>query len=260
MPLHGRLSPRVRLLPGVICCIAEADLLVVVVGSTSVHQPRCLPVAHQIFIVEDHPVMRQGYAYLIDRQDDLETCGEAESASEAIGAIAEAEPDLVMMDLSLEGTSGIELTKQLQSQWPDLPILVVSVHDETLYAERALRAGARGYIMKSRAGAEVITGIRRILKGQLYLSDTIRDRMLHQYLEGSDAGRAESELDALTDRELEVFENLGQGLTTKEVADAMNLSPRTVGTYRRRIMEKLNIESSAELVRRAVEQAVSRGL
>lgn len=207
--------------------------------------------ADQIYIVEDHGVMRQGYAALVGREMGLEICGKTGSATEARGEIPGVDPDLAIVDLSLDEGSGLELIKDLQSQCSDLKVLVVSMHDESLYAERALEAGAEGYVSKSEPSETVVTAIRQILDGRMYFSEDINEQMLLRYL-GRDTDSPQSPLDVLSDRELEVFEHMGRGLTTQEIAEALQLSPKTIGTYRSRAKEKLAVESNAELRRRAV--------
>lgn len=207
--------------------------------------------SHRIFIVDDHPVMRRGYAYLIGAEMDLEVCGEAASAREALDRIPDAQPDLAIVDLTLKGMGGLELIKRLQSQHPDILILVVSMHDETLYADRALRAGARGYIMKSEVESVVVDAIRRILNGGVHVSDALSTKILLQYA-GASPSEEDSPLERLSDRELEVFEYMGRGSTTREIADKLALSPKTIDSYRSRIKEKMAIDSNNELTRRAV--------
>ncbi|MFW5955414.1 MAG: response regulator transcription factor [Rhodothermales bacterium] len=204
-----------------------------------------------IYIVDDHPLMRRGYAYLLNGEDDLQIVGEAGSAEEAFPEIRALKPDLVITDVSLEGMNGIELTKRLQTERPDLPVLIVSMHDETLYAERALRAGARGFIMKREVDDVIVSAIRRVLSGGLFLSETMSTRMLLRF---SRRGlRPEvATIDSLSDRELEVFEMFGRGYSTREVAGALHISPKTVESHRGRIKEKLAIQSTAELVKRSV--------
>lgn len=205
----------------------------------------------RIFVVDDHPVMRRGYAYLINAEMDLEICGEADSARDALDKFPDAEPDLMIVDLTLKGMGGLELIKRLQTQHPDLPVLVISMHDESLYADRALRAGARGYIMKSEVESVVVKAIRHILEGGVYVSDALSTKILLRYT-GATPGEGNSPLDQLSDRELEVFEYMGRGFTTREIADKLALSPKTIDSYRTRVKEKLAIDSNAELMRRAV--------
>lgn len=204
----------------------------------------------KIFIVEDHPIMREGYLSLINREPDLASCGTAADGLEALALITEAKPDLVVADLSMPGMNGLELIKSVQAQQPKLPFLVVSAHDESLYAERAVRAGARGYIMKHEAADVIITAIREVLAGRLFLSEHLRERIALRYLGQLDPAD-DDPLAALSDRELEVFRLIGQGQTTQEIADAMIISPKTVDTYRANIKKKLALDSTAELIQRA---------
>lgn len=212
---------------------------------------------HKVFVVDDHPLLRRGYSYIVERESDLTLCGEADSAALAIDMIDATLPDLVITDISLEGMSGIELIKHLHAQHPQMPILVVSMHDETLFAERALRAGARGYIMKSSMESVIVGAIRQLLKGGFYLSDRMNTKVMLQFQNGNFA-EASSPLDQLTDRELEVFEHYGRGLTTREISEALHISPKTVETHRGHIKEKLALDTSSELVQRAVQWVQSR--
>ena len=208
--------------------------------------------ADRVFIVDDHDVTRKGYLYLINQEVALDVCGEASDYSSAIEGIEREQPDVVVADISLPGTSGLELIKHVAARRPETAILVVSMHDESLYAERALRAGARGYVMKNQAHDVIVQAIRQVARGGLYLSEQINTRMLLQYTQH----RFEDErspVERLTDRELEAFEFIGRGKPTSEVAEAMHISPKTVGTYRRRIIRKLNLSSGAELVQHAVK-------
>lgn len=214
-----------------------------------------------IFIVDDHPIMRKGYQALLNREQDLEVCGEAGSAQEALDQIegAEVEPDLVVVDISMEGMNGIELIKRIQAHRPNLPILVVSMHDEMLYAERALRAGARGYIMKKEVDTTVIAAIRKLLSGGFHLSERMNNHLMLQY-QGGGTQHRKSPIERLSDRELEVFELLGRGYSTQEIADALHISPKTVETHRGRIKNKLSVNTSTELLQRAVQWAQGVGL
>ena len=205
---------------------------------------------NQVYIVDDHPVMRQGYSSIIGQEVGLSVCGEAGSADTARRNLMSAEPDLVVLDLSLEGGSGLELIKDLHAQMPDLPILVVSMHDESLYAERVLRAGARGYLMKSEADTKVVEAIREILGGGVYLSESMNAQLLMRFT-GQQSRADHSSIGTLSDRELEVFEYMGLGLTTREIAEELALSPKTIDSYRSRVKEKLAIETNAKLRRRA---------
>jgi DNA-binding NarL/FixJ family response regulator len=206
----------------------------------------------KIFVVDDHSVMRWGYIALINQEQDLHVCGEAGTALEALELIPEADPDLAIVDISLEGMNGIELTKHLQTQYPDLPVLIVSMHDESLYGERALRAGARGYIMKKEARTKIVEAIRRILGGSFYLSAEMSTKILLQY-QGRRFDEERSSIERLSDRELEVFELLGRGYATREIAEALLISPKTVESHKNRIKVKLAVETAAQLVQHAVQ-------
>lgn len=208
----------------------------------------------RVFILEDHPIMRRGYRTLINGEIDMEVCGEAERASEALEKISDLHPDLVIADISLEGMNGIEFIKRLQTERPDVDVLVVSMHEESLYAERALQAGAAGYLMKKEAESRVIPAIRQVLGGRYYVSDRIQDKIMHQFAGHMPAKKTgqKASLAQLSDRELEVFELHGRGLSTREMAEEMHISPKTVATHRGRIKAKLSIQSTPELVRRAV--------
>jgi DNA-binding NarL/FixJ family response regulator len=206
----------------------------------------------KIFVVDDHSVMRWGYIALINQEQDLHVCGEAGTALEALELIPEADPDLAIVDISLEGMNGIELTKHLQTQYPDLPVLIVSMHDESLYGERALRAGARGYIMKKEARTKIVEAIRRILGGSFYLSEEMSTKILLQY-QGRRFDEERSSIERLSDRELEVFELLGRGYATREIAEALLISPKTVESHKNRIKVKLAVETAAQLVQHAVQ-------
>ncbi len=210
---------------------------------------------YKIFILEDHPIMRRGYRTLINGEMDIEVCGEAETAAEALEKIPQADPDLVIADISLEGTNGIEFVKRLQTEKPGLGVLIVSMHEESLYAERALQAGAVGYVMKKEADNSVLTAIRRVQGGRYFVSERMEDKIMLLFAgQASPKEMAEntSSITQLSDRELEVFELHGRGLTTLEMAESLDISPKTIATYRGRIKSKLAIETLPELVRRAV--------
>ena len=194
--------------------------------------------------------MQEGYISLIDRESGLICCGVASSGPEALERIPEANPDLVLIDLFIPGMNGLELVKHLHSLYPDLLLLVISAHDEGLYAERVLRAGARGYVMKDAAASVTIEAVREVLGGNLFVSDDIRHTLLERYLgRGSDDG---SLMGQLTDREREAFTYIGHGLATRAIAERMHISPKTVETYRANIKQKLGVSTSAEMVQRAV--------
>ncbi len=206
----------------------------------------------RLFLVEDHPVTREGFAQLINYQPDLEVCGQAGTAAKAKTGIDVLSPELAIVDISLAESNGLELIKHLKSRHPGLPVLVLSTHDEGLYARRALRAGARGYVMKQAPTSEVMNAIRRVLDGELYLSDAMRIRLVREQFAGPKRTRATG-VEALSDRELEIFELIGHGHTTRRIASKLHLSVSTVETHRAHIKEKLNLTNAMELVRRAVE-------
>jgi DNA-binding NarL/FixJ family response regulator len=205
----------------------------------------------RIVVVDDHPIVRQGLVQMVNREPDLEVCAEAETAAEALKAVAATKPDLAVVDLCLKGASGLELLKDLKVRHPKLPVLVLSMYDESIYAERALRAGARGYMMKEEAAEQVLVAIRRVLGGQIYLSEMMASRLLHLFVDGrADAGT--SPTDRLSDRELEVFQLIGNGLGNSQIAAKLHLSTKTIETYRAHIKEKLHLQDSAELLRAAI--------
>jgi len=206
----------------------------------------------RVFLVDDHAVLRSGMKRLIEMEKDFEVCGEASDAVEAARLLPPAKPDIALIDLGLKGTSGLDLIKQLKQRLPKLPILVMSMFEESLYAERVLRAGARGYIMKQESGDQVIIALRRVAGGKTYLSGPMAERMLDKL---STPETALSPTDVLSDRELEVFQLLGKGLKPAAVAHELNLSVKTIETYREQIKAKLKLESAAELVQYAISWA-----
>ncbi len=208
---------------------------------------------HNIVLVDDHPVMRKGLALTLDAEMDLFVVGQMSSAEEAMGEIERLEPDLAIIDISLPGMSGMELVKHLQARMPELRTLVVSRHDESLYAERAIRAGARGYIMKLEAGDVIVKAVRQVMDGGIYVSDEINERLLLSMASGGRERISQSPLEVLSDRELEVFELTGRGTGTRDIAERLHLSVKTVESYRARIKKKLNLESATELMQHAVQ-------
>lgn len=204
----------------------------------------------RILLVEDHAVVRFGIAQLINRQSDLVVCGEEEDGSKALSAIASLRPDLVIADISLKDSSGLELMRNIKAQYPNIPILVVSVHDESIYAEIAFRAGALGYLMKQEALEKVLVAIRRVLEGNIYVSDTLAAKMLQQQIRGQ-TDVNESPVKSLSDREMEVFQLIGQWKKTKEIAQELHLSIKTVEYYREQIKRKLNLRDASELTQYA---------
>lgn len=205
----------------------------------------------RILIVDDHPVMRGGLAHLLDRQPDLVVCGEAGDPAAAFAAIQTAKPDLVLTDISMPGRSGLEFIKDLRAACPALLILVVSMHDELIYAERVLRAGAHGYIMKEAGGGALLAALRQVLAGAQYVSPRMSARILENLSARKPRG-SQSPIQSLSDREFEVFQLIGQGRGTREIADRLHLSPKTVDVHRGHIKEKLGLDDATALVRYAV--------
>ena len=205
----------------------------------------------RIYLVDDHPLVREWLTNLVRQQPDFEVCGEAEDAPRALQGIAETKPDVAIVDISLKDASGIELIKNLKAFQPGLAVVVLSMHDEMFYAERALRAGAQGYIMKREATQKIIGGIRQVLAGKLYMSEQLAGVLARRFVSGRLAASA-SPVERLSDRELEVFQLLGQGYETRQVAEAIHVSMKTVQAYCARIKEKLNLSNATELLREAV--------
>src|SRR5579863_1294288 len=210
------------------------------------------PVKKKILVVDDHPIVRQGLALLINREPDLVVCGEAEEATGAMHVLASARPDLLIVDISLNGPDGLDLLKNIRTTHSTLPVLILSMHDELIYAERALRAGANGYIMKQEATEKVLVAVRRILNGEIYVSDRVANKLLQHYINGTGTLRNSTIAD-LSDRELEVFRLIGEGQGTRQIAEALHLSVKTVESYQAHIKEKLSLRSSRELMQRAIQ-------
>jgi DNA-binding NarL/FixJ family response regulator len=211
----------------------------------------------RIVVVDDHPVFRLGLRELIQQEKDLVVCGEAEDTATAWNEIQRLKPDMVIVDLSLKGGDGINLIKEIGRHHSDLPVLVVSMHDENRFAERSLLAGAKGYIMKQETITSVVKAIRCILSGKIYLSEKLKDSVLIQFASGSRKSEKTS-VDALSDRELEVYRMIGLGFGTNEIAQKLNLSVKTIGSYRERIKEKLKLNSGNELIRNAIHWVESQ--
>lgn len=205
----------------------------------------------RIFLVDDHPLVREGLTNLINGQDDLIICGEAEDSAAAITGIAKTRPDVALVDISLKNESGLELVKNLESQFPLVALIVLSMHDEALYAERALRAGARGYVMKRESTKSVLASIRRVLEGGVYVSERVVNSMARRF-SSSSKGAESSPVERLSDRELEIFRLLGQGRTTAQIAEDLHLSLKTVQAYCARAKEKFGVSSLGELLRAAI--------
>lgn len=207
----------------------------------------------RIFLVDDHPLMRQGIAQLVNSQDDMEVCGDAGDAPAAMKKVADTQPDLVVVDISLRGSNGIELIKNLKAIQRQLPILALSMHDEMVYAPRVLRAGALGYIMKQQPVENVIQAIRRILGGEIYVSEAVSSQMLQQAVSGGRTGVNRSPVDKLSDRELEVIQSIGRGKPTRDIARELNVSVKTIESHRAHIKEKLSLKNASELVKFSVQ-------
>jgi DNA-binding NarL/FixJ family response regulator len=208
-------------------------------------------------VVDDHPIVRHGLSQLIEQQAGLTVSGQASSAAEALDKAVEGGFDIAIVDVSLQGVSGLELIKQMRERGVDVPILVMSMHDEMFYAERALRAGAQGYVMKQRATTEIVKAVRRVVEGDLYVSAEMADQLLRRAVEGTapdKLGPAQ-----LSDRELEVLQLLGQGISTRDIADRLHLSIKTIESYRANIKRKLDLKNAAELMRYAVDWVRTEG-
>jgi DNA-binding NarL/FixJ family response regulator len=211
----------------------------------------------RVLVVDDHPIVRQGLTLLINRESDLTVCGEAEDAHTAMQSLTSTRPDILVVDISLNGPDGLDLLKNVRSRHPELPVLILSMHDESIYAERALRAGAQGYIMKQEATEKVLVALRRILSREVYVSERIANRMLHRYIGNPSASKPSSIAD-LTDRELEVFRLIGEGHSTRQIAEELHISVKTVESYQSHIKEKLSLRSARELVQHAIQWSISQ--
>lgn len=207
-----------------------------------------------MLIVDDHPMLRRGLAALIRSEPDLRVCGEAATVASALEAIGAYPPDLVIVDLALDGCDGLDLVKIMKLRHPEIPVLVLSMHDEALYAERALRAGARGYVTKQQLDETVLLAIRRVLDGEMYLSGALQSRLSSKYLGGRTL-TTDSPLQLLSDRELQVFRRLGEGQSTRQIADALHLSVKTIESHYEHIKQKLGFESGVAMVRSATHWA-----
>lgn len=207
---------------------------------------------HKVFIVDDHPIVREGLAQMIRREPDLTVCGEAEDAQSALQMIYGLKPDILIVDISLHGPDGLDLLKSVRAKDPTLPVLVLSMHDESIYAERSLRAGANGYIMKQEATENVLVALRRILNREVYVSPQIANKMLQRFVSAG-AAHGKHSLHELSDRELEVLRLMGEGHSTRQIADTLHLSVKTVESYQAHLKEKLALKNSRELVQYAVQ-------
>jgi DNA-binding NarL/FixJ family response regulator len=209
---------------------------------------------HRVFLLDDHPMTRYGMARLIEQESDLVVCGEAESARSALDAVNALKPEVVLVDLTMPGGEGIEFIKDLRAMYPEVAVLVVSMHDEEVYAQRALRAGSRGYIMKSEGGEQLIQAIHQVLQGKIYLSEKMAGKVLEVF-SGQRQRSETSTLDKLSDREFEVFRLLGQGLTTREISQRLRLGTKTVDTHRLHLRQKLGFKTGAALIKYAIQWA-----
>jgi DNA-binding NarL/FixJ family response regulator len=206
----------------------------------------------KVFLVDDHPLVREWLTQVIEQEADLGVCGEAADAPEALEKILKLLPDIVIADISLKNSHGVTLVKDVKAQLPNLPVLVLSMHDESLYAERVLRAGAMGYITKQEATRNIMRAIRQVLKGEIYVSETMASRMVHKLVSGRNQEQS-SPMERLTDRELEVFQLIGHGLGTRKIADELHLGIKTVESYRARIKDKLLLEDGTQLLQQAIQ-------
>ncbi len=223
-------------------------------------KPKCdPPAAKRIVIVDDHPLFRKGLEQLINSNDGLAICGEAANAAEGMDVIRRIAPDMVIVDVSLPGANGIELIKNIRAEFAELPILVLSMHDESLYALRSLRAGAQGYVMKQEALGNVLTAIHQVFDGRPYLSPAMSAKLIVSYAEAPDNGKA-APTDSLSDRELEILELIGKGREVREIAKELHLSPKTVETHRAHIKEKLNLGNARQVTRFAVQWLDARSV
>lgn len=215
------------------------------------------PKKRKVLIIDDHVMVRDGVAEIINGEDDLTVCGTATTANEGLEALPKLKPDLVLVDITLPGKNGVEFIKDARAQNPELRILVMSMHDESLYADRVLRAGGRGYIRKQEGGEKLIEAMRRVLRGEIAVSEEMTGKLLEKF-----SGRTtmDSPLEGLSDRELEVFQLIGQGKTMKEIGDELHLSPKTVEVHRAHIREKLRISSAAELISYAARWSQTQGI
>jgi DNA-binding NarL/FixJ family response regulator len=207
----------------------------------------------QVLIVDDHPVVRDGLTTIINNKQDMNVCGEADDAHEALKAITELRPDVVVVDISLKSSDGIELTKSIKAGHPELSVIVLSIYDESVYAERALRAGARAYLMKDAVSENIVMAIRTVLSGEIYVSNTVSKKFLHR-IAGDKTGTTKTSIEKLSDREFEVFRLI---FKASQIAEKLHLSVKTVETYRGRLKEKLNLDDATELLQYAIKWAKS---
>lgn len=212
----------------------------------------------RVLLVDEHPLMRQGLAHAINLQAELVVCGESGDAGESMRLIESLKPDLLVMGLALDGKNGLEFIKDLQALHPELPVLVNSAHDETLYAERALRSGARGYVMKKEDGEVVLVAIHRVLSGRIYVSEAMSTQILASFA-GARSASSSSPIGSLSDREFEIFELIGEGCVTQEIPKRLHISPKTVDAHRQNLKQKLNLPSGTTLIQHAVRWVENQG-
>ena len=212
----------------------------------------------RLLLVDDHAVMRHGLAALVNEEPDLQVCGEAESAAEALALLASTPVDVAVVDISLKGSDGLELIRQISSQYPGILSLVLSMYDESVYAERALRAGARGYVRKAEAADTVMTAVRRILSGDTYVSEAVAAQFVKRVAGGRAPAHA-SGVEALSDRELQILRHIGQGMSNREIADLLFISIKTVETHREHMKRKLSLPTAGDLLRYAIQFTRSQG-
>src|ERR1700684_1405864 len=217
----------------------------------------CKRRVRRVLIVDDHPIVRQGLRRIMENEEDLIVCGEAETARDARTAIKELNPDVMIADISLKQSDGIELVRDVRAHYPQLPILVLSMHDETIYAERMLAAGANGYIMKQAASEQVLVALRRVIDGGIYVSESIGNKMIQKFAAGG-AYLSANPIDRLSNRELQILHMIGKGMSTRETAESLNLSVKTVESHRQRIKRKLNLNTGTQLVQYAVNWFTGR--
>ena len=227
-------------------------------SSEAINAVESEPTKYRVLLVDDHPVVRTGLQMVIQTQPDLESCGGMGTVADALVAVGREKPDLVITDLSLPGRGGIELIKDLLALYPKVRVLVCSMHDQLLYAERCLKAGAKGYIMKESSGQDLLAAIRTIAKGSVWVSPRLGSKIIGSFAGTSNKG-AHSPMEKLTDREFDVFRHFGDGKTTKEIAETLHLSPKTVAVHRDNIKTKLDIYTTAELLRYAIRWVESQG-
>ncbi len=213
--------------------------------------------ARRVLIVDDHPIVRQGLRRIMENEEDLVVCGEAETARDARIAIKELNPDVVIADISLKQGDGIELVRDVRAHHPQMPILVLSMHDEAIYAERMLSAGANGYIMKQAVSEQFLVSLRRVLEGGIYVSEAVGNNMIQKFASGGQYASA-NPIDRLSNRELQILHMIGKGMSTRETANALNLSVKTVESHRQRIKRKLNLSTGTQLVQYAVNWFTGR--